>query len=458
MTTLLRKSEYLYYSSKLTKNHNNIKNTWAIINKVINTNKKEINSLHNPTSIEFNDYFSSIGPTLAKQIINEPSNESIYSIMNENTKESLFLLPTTLTEIQKEISNTKIKYSTDFNDINMYIIKNISTEICPIITHLFNRSLSDGYFPNILKKSKVIPLYKSGDRKKPENYRPISLLPQLSKILERLIKNRILNFINKHNIINDCQYGFRNNISTADAISETVDIISDKLESLQKCAIISIDLRKAFDTLDHTILLNKLFIYGIRGTAFTLIKSYLSEREQYVSQNGQNSNYNNITCGVPQGSVLGPLLFILYINDLPKISNNFKPILFADDTNLIFYDKTILILKDKMQTDINKLFKWLNINKLSININKTNVLLFNIRNKNENINLNLYINNIKLKQVTDIQFLGVYIDDKLNWKKQINYVATKLCRAIAILNKVKHKFDIKTLILLYNYFFYSHLN
>ena len=111
-----------------------------------------------------------------------------------------------------------------------------------------------------------------------------------------------------------------------------------------------------------------------------------------------------------------------------------------------------------MQTDINKLFKWLNINKLSININKTNVLLFNIRNKNENINLNLYINNIKLKQVTDIKIVGVYIDDKLNWKKQINYVSTKLCRAIAILNKVKHKFDIKTLILLYNSFFYSHLN
>ena len=134
MTTLLRKSEYLFYSSKLTNNHNNIKNTWAI-NKVINT--KKINSLHNPTSIEFNDYVSSIGPNLAKQIINEPSNESIYSTMNENTKESLFLLSTTLTEIQKEISNTKIKYSTDFNDINMFIIKNISTEICPIITHLF---------------------------------------------------------------------------------------------------------------------------------------------------------------------------------------------------------------------------------------------------------------------------------------------------------------------------------
>ena len=109
LTILLRKSEYMYYSSKLTNNHNNIKNTWAIINKVINTNKKEINSLHNPTSIEFNDYFISIGPTLAKQIINEPSNESIYSTMNLNTKESLFLLPTTLTEIQKEISNTKIK-------------------------------------------------------------------------------------------------------------------------------------------------------------------------------------------------------------------------------------------------------------------------------------------------------------------------------------------------------------
>ena len=146
----------------------------------------------------------------------------------------------------------------------MFTIKNICTEICTIITHLFNRSLLDGYFPNILKKSKIIPLYKSGDRKKPENYRPISLLPQLSNILERLIKNRILNFINKHNIMNECQYGFRNNISTADAISET--IISDILESLQKCAIISIDLRKAFDTLVHTIFLNKLFILNISKT------------------------------------------------------------------------------------------------------------------------------------------------------------------------------------------------
>ena len=126
----------------------------------------------------------------------------------------------------------------------------------------------------------------------------------------KLIKNRILNFINKQNIINECQYRFRNNISTADAISETIEIISDKLESLQKCACISIDLRKACDTLDITILLNKLVIYGIKDTAFNLIKSYLSEREQYISQNGQNSNYNNITCVVPQGSVLGPLLFI----------------------------------------------------------------------------------------------------------------------------------------------------
>ena len=172
-------------------------------------------------------------------------------------------------------------------------------------------------------------------------------------------------------------------------------------------------------------MLNKLFIYGIRGTDFNLIKSYLSEREQYVSQNGQNSNYNNITCVVRQGSVLGPLLFILYINDLPNISNYFKPILFADDTNLIYYDKTILNLKDKMQTDINKLFKWLNINKLYININKTNVLLFNIRNNNENKNLNLYINNIKLKEVTEIKIVGVYIDDKLNWKKQ-NFVEQSL--------------------------------
>ena len=246
-------------------------------------------------------------------------------------------------------------------------------------------------------------------------------------------------------------------------MSDLLESVNTNLENLENCAIVSIDLRKAFDTLDHDILINKLdffiklYIYGIRGIALTLIKSYLSDRLQFVRYNNTDSYYNYIKCGLPQGYVLGPLLFILYINDLPNISDTFKSVLFADAT-LIFSNTSILKLKNNIQFNINKLYDWLNVNKLSLNISKTNVLLFNIRNKNRNINMDLNINNIKVKQVSEIKFLGVIIDCKLNWKLQLNYVSSKLSRTIAILHKVKNKLNMKSLILLYNALFLSHLN
>ena len=241
-------------------------------------------------------------------------------------------------------------------------------------------------------------------------------------------------------------------------MSDVLESVNTNLENLENCAIVSIDLRKAFDTLYHDILINKLYIYGIRGIALKLIKSYLSDRLQFVRYNNTDSYYNYIKCGVPQGSVLCPLLFILYINDLPNISDTFKSVLFADDTTLIFSNTSILELKNNIQFNINKLYDWLNVNKLSLNISKTNVLLFNIRNKNRNINMDLNINNIKVKQVSEIKFLGVIIDCKLNWKLQLNYVSSKLSRTIAILHKVKNKLNMKSLILLYNALFLSHLN
>ena len=373
-------------------------------------------------------------------------------------KNSLFFTQISIYEILNEVRNSKSKSSTDVTDFSMFIIKEIILEISPLLKHVFNRSLAEGIFPNVLKKAKVIPIFKSGDKSLAENYRPISLLPQISKIFEKLIKSRISNFLNKFNILNDNQYGFRKNLSTADALSDVLESVNTNLENLENCAIVSIDLRKAFDTLDHDILINKLYIYGIRGIALKLIKSYLSDRIQFVRYNNTDSYYNYIKCGVPQGSVLGPLLFILYINDLPNISDTFKSVLFADDTTLIFSNTSILELKNNIQFNINKLYDWLNVNKLSLNISKTNVLLFNIRNKNININMDLNINNIKVKQVSEIKFLGVIIDCKLNWKLQLNYVSSKLSRTIAILHKVKNKLNMKSLILLYNALFLSHLN
>ena len=330
----------------------------------------------------------------------------------------------------------KVKYSNDTYNLNMSVIKEIRVKITQILFHLFNRSLSEGIFPIALKKAKVIPLFKDGVRSKPEHYRPISLLPQFSKLLEKLIKVRILKFLNKFNIISDTQYGFRKNVSTSDALSDVIETVNLNLEHLNNCAIVSIDLCKV---------------------DLKLLESYLKDRQQYVSFIYTTSNINNIACGVPQGSVLGQLLFVLYINILPNISNSFKPVLFADDTNLIFSDKSITALKTNIQRNLNKLFDWLNINKLSLNVSKSSLLLFNIRNKNNNVKLNVNINDIKIKQVKNLKFLGIIIDDKLDWKSQINYVSTKLSIAIGILNKVKFKLNLKSLVYVYNSFFYSHL-
>ena len=235
--------------------------------------------------------------------------------------------------------------------------------------------------------------------------------------------------------------------------NDVIETVCQKLENLNKCAILSIDLRKAFDTLNHDILLKKLYVYGIRGISLDLLKSYLSNMMQYVFNKDIKSNLKNIKCGVPQGSLLGPILFLLYINDLPNISSIFKPILFADDTTLIFSDTSISKLENKMQCGIDQLYVWLNINKLSLNIYKTNILLFNIRNINDNVKLKLKIDNKEIRNVEMIKFLGIIIDNKLDWNRQIHYVCTKLSRSIAILNKVKSKLNSKALVLLYNYFF-----
>ena len=459
LTSLLRLSEKLYYSNKINNNKNNIKYTWSIINNLINPNLgKKGNNSNSPNANEFNTFFSNIGINLSEKISAPSLDNDIYKTMQGNNKNSLFFTQISIYEILNEVRNSKSKSSTDVTDFSMFIIKEIILEISPLLKHVFNRSLAEGIFPNVLKKAKVIPIFKSGDKSLAENYRPISLLPQISKIFEKLIKSRISNFLNKFNILNDNQYGFRKNLSTADALSDVLESVNTNLENLENCAIVSIDLCKAFDTLDHDILINKLYIYGIRGIALKLIKSYLSDRIQFVRYNNTDSYYNYIKCGVPQGSVLGPLLFILYINDLPNISDTFKSVLFADDTTLIFSNTSILELKNNIQFNINKLYDWLNVNKLSLNISKTNVLLFNIRNKNININMDLNINNIKVKQVSEIKFVGVIIDCKLNWKLQLNYVSSKLSRTIEILHKVKNKLNMKSLILLYNALFLSHLN
>uniref|UniRef100_A0A3B3B509 Reverse transcriptase domain-containing protein n=1 Tax=Oryzias melastigma TaxID=30732 RepID=A0A3B3B509_ORYME len=253
-------------------------------------------------------------------------------------------------------------------------------------------------------------------------------------------------FIAKHNLLADNQYGFRANMSTSFAIIEAVEEITNALESKQIAVGIFIDIKKAFDTVDHNLLLHKLEKYGFRGLVLKWIKSYLTNRRQYVQLGDVCSSEMNIISGVPQGSVLGPKLFILFINDLCSVSQAMKMVLFADDTNIFCSGENLNELLNLATKEMKKIKAWFDCNNLAFNLDKTKIMVFG-NNKNELIQFE--INGVKVEVVHENRFLGVIIDDKMSWKPHIKQIQNKVSRSLAILNNVKHLLNYKSLHMLY---------
>ena len=398
LTGILRYCEKEYYNRKLQLYRNDMKNTWKLLNGVMNRKMKERNfvshfnyndkEIYNKQEIAngFNDFFVNIGPELANNIVS-PENNDVLHYMNDSNVNSMFLNGVNRKEILDVIKSFANKTSTDYNGLNMFILKKITNFIVEPFLHICNLSLSKGVFPDAMKIARVIPLFKSGDKHVFNNYRPVSLLPQFSKILEKLFNNRLDSFIDKNCILSECQYGFRNSRSTYMALMDLVENICELIDKKKYVMGIFIDLKKAFDTIDHTILLDKLYHYGIRGISNDWVKSYLKNRKQFVQYDDAISDCKEIVCGVPQGSILGPKLFILYINDICNISELMKFVLFADDTNILCKHDNYLSLCDLVNTELIKLSKWFSVNKLSLNIRKTSYMLFGNRHVNDAIQI-----------------------------------------------------------------------
>jgi len=464
----LWKSKLEYYNKKFENNRKNLKQTWNSINYIlgrtnkskeiamIRINDKEIN--HKPTiSKEFNNYFTSIGKNLAKEIKYSGSK----NYLNALTKDvnSIFQFkPISRTEIINIIKKMEGKSSCGYDNISTKLIKPINHLIAEPLSTLINESLKTGIFPDQLKIAKMLPIYKKNDRTLLSNYRPISLLPCFSKIYERVVFNQLYEYFEKNKLLYHGQYGFRRKHNTELALEELIDkTLKDMNENLIPISIF-IDLSKAFDTIDHKILLDKLHYYGIRKTELLFFESYLTNRKQYVDLNGIKSERNDIDTGVPQGSILGPLLFIIFLNDMPLVSENLSYILFADDTTLSakVHKKSIKEDVDKINTGLEKVNEWLKINKLSINAEKSKYMIFNTRNEQKR-NIKIQINETIIESVSNFSFLGITINESLNWNNQVNNVVMNISRINGILNKLKNVLPKQILKTLYNSLIIPHL-
>ena len=322
------------------------------------------------------------------------------------------------------------------NNLPIRLLKANKDIFSPVISEIVNQSISTGVFPDQLKIATVIPVFKKGDPTNPSNYRPISLLPFMSKILEKIICVRLTIFFYVNLIITPHQFGFQKNLSTIDAIIHFSEIVYNGLNDKNSIICIFIDFCKAFDSVMHSILLKKLEAYGVTGIANQLIASFLGDRRQMVRVGNVFSRVETLNIGVPQGSILGPLLFLVFINDLPTISNHFTPTMFADDCTLQFCGSNIDDLINSCNDDLRKLLEWTHSNKLTINTDKTYCMLMsNVTNTLPTDSINILEESLSL--VLETKFLGLTLDHKLKFDKHIKCICTKISKSIGVLFKLR---------------------
>ena len=363
--------------------------------KAINCNQESSPPVIDPDIML--EFFVSIGLMLSSML----PVVDIYINITRVSK-TMFLQPTDHWEVAKTLKQMKNKKSYSLDGINIEILKCCSPVIEPAKAAAFSKCIEERTFPKCLKIPKVIPVFKKGDKRKPENYQPISLLSPISKVLEQLLQPRMIKFCEKNSIISGNQYGFRSKRSCIDAIVSITEFIRTEIDRKFLGQACIIDLQKAFDTLDHNILLEKMEKYGYRGPIHDMMKSYLSDRWQYVDMNGEETNQKRITTGVPQGSILGSFIFLLYINNLDTSSRNSKVSMFADDTTIFNAKKNVSFT---MQPETDLISDWMTNNKLTINTNKCEVMCFGSGNPAP-----LKIKDTPIQCKINCKYLGLHVD------------------------------------------------
>ena len=451
---LNKKLKKNYCTNAINDNVNNSKKLWGTIRKLIPKNVSTVSKVKTnngftsndeETASQFNDYFTTVGNNLAEHFKknndnnNEDSNNGISPNRNVDYVDFQFDVITP-DFVFDQICNYSNNKSTGISNTSIKLLKLAAPIICHPLAYICNLSMFTSTFPSDWKKAKVTPVYNSGDKSDVGNYRPISVLPILSKILERTVHDQLYKYLTCNNVLNQCQSGFRSKYSTNTALLDVTDYILQNANEGKVTASIFLDLKKAFDTVNHDLLIKKLNSYGIRGRELDWFKSYLSGRMQAVNINSTLSHFKNIEIGVPQGSILGPLLFIIFVNSLPdSIHNGCKCVMYADDTTLLLNSSDPNTLQNDLNSNLGRIADWFQANKLTLNIKKTKLMLFGSKQSLHKFkDVSLIYNGVSIERVEKFKYLGVTFDPQLSWNDHVNYLSSIISKRIGVIYRVKH--------------------
>lgn len=459
------KLQKIHAETRFIETQGDSRKTWKIINDLCSKNSKKNKEIHkiidqdgnlceNDQKIaeKMNQHFASIGHTLASKIKQTPG----IKYKEEEVEQSITLKKTDLTEVKEIIKDLKNHSAPGIDGITKKDIEILIDIIGNKLVQLINIVLENGCFPEELKLSKIIPIYKKGEHDNLNNYRPISLLSIFSKLLEKVIKERLVNFIDTTFKFDKSQYGFQKRSGTLGATVDLLEYIISELNENRYVVTVFIDLQKAFDTVDIVLLLEKLQNMGFRGKCHELLNSYSTRRRQQTYVNGVTSDEASVEVGIAQGSVLGPLQYLLHVQSLKYAGLRVKYYKYCDDTVLIFSGVNKIELEQDINSDLERYYQWLCYNKLTINVEKTVYMVLHQVGKNQ-IDPIIKINDCVLKKVKQYKYLGLTVTDNVTWNVHIDSILQKVAPMLGAIRRCNHMLSKNARHLLYNSFIEPHI-